>query len=59
MNKTKDNGTSGKIRVADVTSVISNMPNYYSYPDSLSDQAVKKHLGKIIEFREESRQVQT
>lgn len=45
--------------VADVTSVINNMPNYYSYSDSLSDQAVKKHLSKIIEFREESRQVQS
>lgn len=45
--------------VADITSVINNMPNYYSYSGSLRDQAVKDHLGKIIEFRKESRQVQS
>ena len=41
--------------VADITSVINNMPKYYSYSDSLKDQAVKEHLSKVVEFRKESR----
>jgi hypothetical protein len=44
--------------IADITSVVINMPKRYSYGDSLKDDAVRQHLGKIVEFRRKSRQVQ-
>lgn len=42
--------------VGDLVRIILDMPKYYSYSDSLQDQAVKEHLGRIVQFREESRQ---
>jgi len=41
--------------VVDIIRIISGMPNYYSYSASSSNQKVKENLGKIVQFREESR----
>jgi hypothetical protein len=41
--------------VEDIVRVIQRMPEYYSHEDSLENQEVKRHLEKIIEFREKSR----
>ena len=43
------------IYVKEVIRAIEQMPEYYSYDDSLKNQEVKKHLERIIRFREESR----
>lgn len=43
------------IYVEDIIRVIKQMPEYYSYKDSLENQEVKKHLKKIIEYREKTR----
>ena len=44
------------VYVEDIVRVIEQMPEYYSYADSLKKQEVKEHLEKIIEFREKSRE---
>lgn len=43
------------VYVEDIIRVIEQMPEYYSYEDSLENQEVKKHLEKIIEYREKTR----
>lgn len=42
--------------VADAIRVINNMPKYYSFSESSSNEQVKEHLHKIVRFREQSRQ---
>ncbi len=37
---------------ADVIRIIKDMPTYYSYTRSSSDQTVKEHLKRVVEFRE-------
>ncbi len=41
--------------VEDIVRIIEQMPLYYSYEASLENQEVQKHLRKIIEYREKTR----
>ena len=43
--------------MADIVRVIEDMPEYYSYEESLKDQDVKKHLDGVIEYREETQRL--
>lgn len=41
--------------VGDLVRIILDMPKYYSFSESSSNEQVKEHLHKIVKFREESR----
>ena len=45
------------VYVADIVRVIEEMPEYYSYEESLKDQDVKKHLDGVIKYREETQRL--
>ncbi len=48
-------GPSETSYVEDVIRIIKDMPTYYSYTQSSSDQSVKEHLKRVVEFRKQSR----
>lgn len=43
------------VYVEDIVNVIKQMPEYYSYQESLKDKKVKNHLERIIKYREKIR----